>query len=64
MSSVEIGRLLRASTTGCVVGCKISNLNTPAFGSMVSIPLDENLKTYGLYYDMHVDDDGLCPPVR
>jgi len=59
MSSVEIGRLLRASTTGCVVGCKISNLNTPAFGSMVSIPLDENLKTYGLIYDMHVDDDGL-----
>lgn len=59
MISIEIGRLLRASTSGCVVGCKVSGLNTPSFGGMVTVPLDERYKVYGLIYDMHIDDDGL-----
>jgi hypothetical protein len=59
MKSIEIGRLLRASTSGCVVGCKVSGFNTPSFGGMVTIPLDERFKVYGLIYDMHIDDDGL-----
>ena len=55
----EIGRLLRASTTGCVVGCKVSQIDLPTFGGLVLIPLDANTQVYGLIYDIHIDDDGL-----
>ena len=55
----EIGRLLRAATTGCVVGCKVSQISLPAFGGMVLIPLDEHTQVYGLIYDIRIDDDGL-----
>lgn len=58
MSEIHIGRLLRANTRGCVAGCQI-NQPFPAFGSMVSIPLDNGLKAYGLVTDIHIDDDGL-----
>ena len=58
-SPIEIGRLLRASTTGCVVGCRVSNISSPAFGGMVRIPLDGQCEVYGLIYDIHIDDDGL-----
>ena len=59
MTTIEIGRLLRASTTGCVVGCKVSQISAPAFGDLVSVPLDEHYQVYGLIYDIHIDDDGL-----
>jgi hypothetical protein len=61
MTTLQIGRLLRASTTGCVVGCRVTQINAPAFGGMVRIPLDAGLETqvYGLVYDIHIDDDGL-----
>ncbi len=57
--TLEIGRLLRASTTGCVIGCKVSQIDLPAFGGLVRIPLDERVQVYGLIYDIHIDDDGL-----
>ena len=57
--TLEIGRLLRASTTGCVIGCKVSQIDLPAFGGLVRIPLDERTQVYGLIYDIHIDDDGL-----
>lgn len=59
MKSIEIGRLLRAGISGCVVGCKVAEFDAPLFGSMVTVPLDERYKIYGLVYDMHIDDDGL-----
>jgi hypothetical protein len=59
MEKIAIGRLLRSSITGCVVGCNLSQANTPAFGQMVLIPLDSKTSIYGLVYDIHVDDDGL-----
>jgi hypothetical protein len=59
MSEYEIGRLLRAATTGCVVGCKVSQINLPTFGGMVLIPLDDHTQVYGLIYDIRIDDDGL-----
>jgi hypothetical protein len=59
MTSLAMGRLLRASTTGCVVGCRVNQLDAPAFGGMVRIPLDESTEVYGLIYDIHIDDDGL-----
>lgn len=60
MSEIEIGRLLRASTTSCVIGCRVSQSNTPAFGGLVRIPLEGgNYSIYGLIYDIRIEDDGL-----
>jgi hypothetical protein len=61
MSTIEIGRLLRASTSGCVVGCRVSEIDAPVFGSMVRIPLNDQQErqVIGLIYDIHIDDDGL-----
>lgn len=58
--NLEFGRILRASTTGFAVGCRVGELQTPAFGSLVKAqPVDEREAIYGLIYDMHVDDDPL-----
>jgi hypothetical protein len=59
MTSIEIGRLLRAGTTGFIAGCSVSQFEAPAFGSLVRAPLGENHQVYGLIYDIHIDDDGL-----
>ncbi|MHB8193370.1 MAG: hypothetical protein ACYC6H_09110 [Bellilinea sp.] len=59
MSAIEIGRLLRAGTTGCVIGCRVSQLDTPSFGGLVRIPLQSGYQVYGLIHDIHIDDDGL-----
>jgi hypothetical protein len=59
MSAIEIGRLLRSSTTGFVVGCRVSQLEAPFFGALVSVPVQNGVQIYGLIYDIHIDDDGL-----
>lgn len=59
MMRIEIGRLLRAGTTGFVVGCRVSQLEAPSFGALVQVPLDKDSQIYGLIHDIHVDDDGL-----
>ncbi len=59
MSELEIGRLLRASTASCVVGCRVSQANVPGFGGLVRIPLDPDYAIYGLIYDIRIEDDGL-----
>ena len=59
MTAIAIGRLLRANTTGCVMGCRLSQTTTPAFGEMVRIPLDDGTKIYGLVHEIFIDDDGL-----
>jgi len=58
-SSYEIGRLLRAGTTGFVAGCCVSQFDTPLFGGLVRTPLGNGYQVYGLIYDIHIDDDGL-----
>lgn len=59
MTILEIGRLLRASTTGFVVGCRVSQLDAPGFGALVRVPLARGYQVYGLIHDIHIDDDGL-----
>ena len=59
MTAIEIGRLLRASTTACVVGCRVSQANTPTFGALVRIPIDQHYCIFGLIYDIRIEDDGL-----
>ncbi len=57
--SIQIGRLLRAGTSGFVVGCRVSQLESPSFGGLVRARLSEDYQIYGLIYDIHIDDDGL-----
>lgn len=59
MTAISIGRLLRANTTGCIMGCRLSQATTPAFGEMVRIPLDDGTMIYGLVHEIFIDDDGL-----
>ena len=58
-TAIEIGRLLRAGTTGFVVGCRVNQLDSPSFGALASVPLENGYAIYGLIYDIHIDDDGL-----
>jgi hypothetical protein len=58
--SLEIGRVLRASTTGFAVGCRVNQLTTPGFGSLVKAqPVEAREVIYGLIYDINIDDDQL-----
>jgi hypothetical protein len=59
MTQIEIGRLLRAATSGFVVGCRVSQLESPSFGTLVRVPLEDDYQVYGLIHDIHIDDDGL-----
>ena len=59
MTQIEIGRLLRASTTGFIAGCRVNQLEAPAFGALVRAPLGAGYQVYGLIHDIHIDDDGL-----
>jgi len=56
---IEIGRLLRAGTTGFVAGCRVNQLDAPSFGALVRAPLGNGYQIFGLIYDIHIDDDGL-----
>jgi hypothetical protein len=59
MTILEIGRLLRANTARCVVGCQVSQLAAPAFGGLVRIPVSPDYQIFGLIHDIHIDDDGI-----
>ena len=59
MAQIEIGRLLRAGTTGFTAGCRVSQFSVPAFGELVRAPLGDSYQVYGLIYDIHIEDDGL-----
>jgi len=56
---IEIGRLLRSSTTGFVVGCRVGQLDVPSFGALVRAPLGDGYQVYGLIHNIQVGDDGL-----
>lgn len=56
----EIGRVLRAATPGFAVGCRVSQLSEPGFGSLVKAqPLGDRETIYGLIFDIAIDDDQL-----
>jgi hypothetical protein len=59
MKQFEIGRLLRAGTTGFIVGCRVTQIDAPSFGALVRVALDGDYQVYGLIHDIHIDDDGL-----
>ncbi len=57
--SIQIGRLLRAGTTGFVAGCGVAQFDAPAFGALVTAPVSQTYRIFGIIYDIHIDDDGL-----
>lgn len=59
--ALELGRLLRSGTSGCVVGVRVTDMSIPQFGGMVRIPLGDagDIDIYGLIHDIRVEDDGL-----
>jgi hypothetical protein len=59
MTRIEIGKLLSSDITGFVAGCRVNQIDAPAFGAMTLVPLDDGTHIYGLIYDIHIDDDGL-----
>ncbi len=56
---LKVARLLRGGTGGFVAGCRVSEIDAPAFGALVRAPIDDNYQVYGLISDIHIDDDGL-----
>lgn len=59
MSEYEVGMMLRGATTGFVVGCRVSKLDAPHFGALVSAPAGPGYTVFGLIHDIRIDDDGL-----
>lgn len=62
MMNVPVGWILRSSTVGFAVGCRILQPETPHFGDLVKATLEpEAVDIYGLIYNVEVRDD---PSVR
>ncbi|MBN1537785.1 MAG: hypothetical protein JW908_13690 [Anaerolineales bacterium] len=59
MKALQIGRLLRASVSGFVVGCRVMESDFPSLGGLVRVSLAKDYHIYGLIHDIHIDDDGL-----
>jgi hypothetical protein len=59
MKPIEIGKLLRASISGFVVGCRLSQMETPSLGALVRVKLEPDYQIYGLITEIHIEDDGL-----
>ena len=55
----EMGRILRADITSCVVGTWFERVTEPYFGAMVRIVVAEGYHIYGVVYNIQVADDGL-----
>ena len=59
---LPIGWVLRASTIGFTVGCRVLQPTVPQFGDLVKVPLpDDGANIFGLIYNVQVQDD---PAVR
>ena len=59
MKTAQIGYLLRSCTSSFVVGCSVTQLDMPALGALVRVPLEDRCSVYGLIHDIHIEDDGL-----
>jgi len=57
--ALEVGRVLSASTTAFVVGCRVDQLGAPSFGALVRAPVEPQQQVFGLIYDISIQDDGL-----
>ncbi len=56
-NAFRIGWVLRASTVGFAVGCRVLEPNVPQFGDLVKVQLQEDTEIFGLIYDVQIEDD-------
>jgi len=54
---IEVGRIIRASTTRFAVGCQVLRPQVPVFGSLVKVPVLGDDEVFGLIYDVRMEDD-------
>ena len=57
MTALPIGWVLRASTVGFAVGCRVLQPDVPQFGDLVKVSLPDKTHIFGLVYDVQVQDD-------
>ena len=56
--NLQVGRVLRASTRGFIIGCAVMQPDIPAFGSFVRAEGQApGSAIYGLIYDVSLEDD-------
>src|SRR5512136_95502 len=55
---ITVGRVLRSSTAGFAIGCRVLKENVPEFGAFVQVAQGNSLIT-GLIYDVQFVDDPL-----
>lgn len=53
---IEVGRVVRSSTTRFAVGCQVLRPQVPAFGQLVKVDILDD-KVYGLIHDVRMEDD-------
>jgi hypothetical protein len=56
-TAFQIGWVLRASTAGFAVGCRVLEPSLPCFGDLVKVRLPDDTAIFGLIYDVQVEDD-------
>ena len=54
---LEVGRIIRSSTTRFAVGCQVLRPQVPAFGSLVKVHALGDDEIYGLIHDVRMEDD-------
>lgn len=61
---MNIGRLLRSSSTGYVFGCKVPEGDVPRFGDFVKAPAQHGQsEVIGVIYNIAVQDDAFVRPM-
>lgn len=55
--AMNVGRVIRASTTRFAVGCQVLRPQVPVFGSLVKVRAAGDEEIYGLIYDVAMQDD-------
>lgn len=54
---IEVGRIIRSSTTRFAVGCQVLRPQVPVFGSLVKVRALGDDEIYGLIHDVRMEDD-------
>jgi hypothetical protein len=54
---IDVGRIIRSSTSRFAVGCQVLKPQVPAFGSLVKVRALGEEEIYGLIHDVRMEDD-------
>ncbi|MEJ2734712.1 MAG: hypothetical protein P8189_14285 [Anaerolineae bacterium] len=54
---IEVGRIIRSSTTRFAVGCQVLRPQVPIFGSLVKVRVLGDDEIYGLIHDVRMEED-------